>query len=178
MNREQKAASITQLHDRFKGVPLAVLTDYRGLAAGDLDRLRREVRGAAGLYQVVKNTLTLRALGDTRAEQVRSLLAGPTAIVFGFGDPVPVAKVLVKFAGDHEALSIKGAVLEGEYLTADAVKQLAELPSREQLLGQLLSLMQAPATRLLRTMNEPAARVTQLVEALRRKLEEGQPGGG
>ena len=103
--------------------------------------------------------------------------AAHRVVVFGFGDPVPVAKVLVKFRGDHEALSIKGAVLEGEYLTADAVKQLAELPSREELLGQLLSLMQAPATRLLRTMNEPAARVTQLVEVLRRKLEEGSGGG-
>lgn len=175
MNWEEKAACTGELRERFNTAPLAVLTEYRGLGAGQLDMLRREVRAADGIYQVAKNTLARRAVAETRAADVLQMLRGPTAIVFGYRDPVVLSKIVVKFAGEHEALTIKGAVLDGKVLTPEAVKQLAELPSREELLGQLLALLQAPATRLLRAIKEPAVRVTQLVEAIRRKREEGQP---
>ena len=98
-------------------------------------------------------------------------------MVFAEGDPVVVAKVIVRFAGDHEALSIKGGVLEGEYLTSEAVKTLAELPGREELLGKLLAVLQAPAVQLVRTLQEPGTRLARLVDAIRRKQEEAQSGG-
>ena len=171
MNREQKAACVADLRKRFTEAKLALLAEYRGLTAGQLDELRRNVRGVEGEYRVAKNTLTRRAVAETDARDVEPLLNGPTAIVFASGDPVVVAKVVVRFADDHEALSIKGGVLEGEYLTAEAVKTLAELPSREELLGRLLAVLQAPAVQLLRTLQEPAARLTRLVDAIRQTQE-------
>jgi large subunit ribosomal protein L10 len=176
MNREKKALCAGQMQDRFKLATLVVLTTYRGLRAGQLDRLRAEVRGADGTYQVAKNTLMRRAFGDSGPSEFSALLVGPTAIVFAHKDPVAVAKVVVRFAGDNDALEIRGGLLDGAYLTADAIKQLAELPSREEILGQLLALLQAPATRLLRTLNEPGARLVRFVEALRQR-QEGQSEG-
>jgi len=176
MNREQKAACVADLRERFNNAKLALLADYRGLTAGQLDELRRSVRGAQGEYRVAKNTLARRAVVDTDAREIVQLLTGPTAVVFATGDPVVVAKVVVRFAGDHEALSIKGAVLEGEYLTAESVKTLAELPSREELLGKLLAVLQAPAVQLLRTLKEPATRLARLVDAIGRNKEGEQSG--
>jgi large subunit ribosomal protein L10 len=171
MDRETKATNVASLRERFERASLAILTEYRGLAAGELDSLRREVRAAQGEYRVAKNTLTRRALAETDARDLAPLLSGPTAVVFGSEDPVVIAKVLVRFADDHTALTIKGAVLDGEYLTPERVDELAKLPGREELLGSLLALMQAPATQLVRTLNEPGAQVARLLEALRQRQE-------
>ena len=176
MNQEQKAERMAQLGERFKAAKVAVLTEYRGLSAGQLDRLRREIREAHGLYAVPKNTLARRALGGDSPKELVSLFVGPTAVVFGYQDPVAVAKIVVRFAGDHEGLTIKGGLVEGEFLSAKAVKELAELPGREELYARLLATLQAPATRLLRTLNEPAARLVRLIEALRSRVE-GESGG-
>ena len=177
MNREQKAACVADLRERFSSAKLALLAEYRGLTAGQLDELRRNVRAAEGEYRVAKNTLMRLAVADTDAREIGPLLTGPTAIVFAAGDPVVVAKVVVRFADDHEALSVKGGVLEGEYLTSEAVKTLAELPGREELLSKLLGTLQAPAVQLVRTLQEPATRVARLVDAIRSKQEGAQSGG-
>jgi large subunit ribosomal protein L10 len=175
MKQEQKVTCTAELEKRFSTATVVVLTEYRGLAAGQLDRLRREVRAAEGLYKVAKNTLARRAVGAVRATALGKMLKGPTALVFGFRDPVVVAKVIVRFAKDHETLTIKGGVLDDQVLTAEGIKELSELPGREELLGRLLALLQAPATRLLRTLQQPAAQVVQLVEAIRRRQAEGAP---
>jgi large subunit ribosomal protein L10 len=177
MKREEKGPRIAELQQRFEAAKLAVVTDYRGLTAGQLDRIRSEIRAAEGECRVAKNTLTRRAIADTHAREIGSLLSGPTAFVFAYQDPVAVAKIIVRFAGEYKALEIKGGVFEGEFLAPEAVKGLAELPSREQLLGRFLGVLQAPAVQLLRTLQEPAARMARLADALRRKREEGQSGG-
>jgi large subunit ribosomal protein L10 len=171
MKRETKATEIAELHERFTGAKLALLTEYRGLKAGELDNLRHGVRSVQGEYRVAKNTLARRAVEETHARELKALLSGPTAIVFGNDDPVVVAKIVVRFADEHSGLSIKGAVLDGQLLTPQAVKELAELPGREELLGRLLALMQAPATQLLRTLKEPAAQIARVVDAVRAKQE-------
>jgi large subunit ribosomal protein L10 len=178
MNWEQKGQRTVELQRRFKDAKLVVLTDYRGLAAGELDRLRREVREAEGLYHVAKNTLTRRAVREGSPQELTALLVGPTAVAFAYADPVAVAKVVVRFAGDHEALSIKGGLIEGEFLSPERVKELAELPSREVLYARLLAVMQAPAIRLLRALNEPAARLVRVLDVLRQRQERGEPGDG
>jgi large subunit ribosomal protein L10 len=178
MNRERKAERMAQLGERFRAAKLAVLTDYRGLSAGQLDRLRREIREANGVYAVAKNTLARRAFGERGSEELISLLVGPTAVVFGYQDPVAVAKIVVRFAGDHEALTIKGGLVEGEFLSPARIKELAELPGRGELYARLLAALQAPAARLLRTLNEPAARLVRVLDALRSRRAEGEAGGG
>ena len=100
------------------------------------------------------------------------LLKGPNGWVFAYRDPVSLSKALVKFSEQYAMLKIKGGVLDGEYLGPEKVKDLAKLPSREGLQAQLLSLMQAPATHLVRLIQEPGARVARLLEMVRKSKPE------
>ena len=168
MNREEKTALIADINARLRGASLAIMTEYRGLTVAQMNRLRRELKQVGGAYQVTKNTLTRRALKDTAFEKLEELLTGPTGLVTTAQDPVAVAKVLVRFAEQHDKLKITGGVLEGTVLPAANVSALARMPSREVLLAQLLGLINAPAAQLLRTIQEPAARVARLVGALER----------
>ena len=168
MNRDDKTAAIASMNSRLRTASLAVMTEYRGLTVAQMNRLRRELKQVGAVYQVTKNTLTRRALKDTAFERLGELLRGPTGMVTTADDPVAVAKVLVRFAEQHDKLKITGGVLEGAVLPAASVGDLAKLPSREVLMAQLLGLMQAPAAQLLRTIQEPAARVARLLGALER----------
>lgn len=168
MNRQEKTALIEDLNARLRASSLAVMTEYRGLTVAQLDRLRRELKQVGGRYQVTKNTLTRRALKDTVFGKLEELLRGPTGLVTTAADPVAVAKVLVRFAEQHDKLKITGGVLDGSVLPAENVSALAKLPSREVLLAQLLGLINAPASQLLRTIQEPGAQVARLLGALER----------
>jgi large subunit ribosomal protein L10 len=176
VNREEKTALIAQINERLRGSSLAVMTEYRGLTVAQLNRLRRELKQVGGAYQVTKNTLTRRALKDTAFEKLEALLTGPTGIVTAGQEPVAVAKVLVRFAEQHDKLKITGGVLDGAVLPAANVSALAKLPSREVLLAQLLGLINAPASQLLRTIQEPAAQVARLLGALERSKQAASAG--
>jgi large subunit ribosomal protein L10 len=169
MRRTEKAENVRGLQDDLGRATLAVLAEYRGLTAGQMNRFRRAVREAQGRCRVTKNTLTRRAVAASRYEKLTPLLNGPVALVLAFKDPVALAKLTVKFADELPKLEIKGAVLDGQVLPPAEVKALASLPAREIVLAQLLGLLQAPAGQLLRTLNEPAARIARLVDALGRR---------
>jgi large subunit ribosomal protein L10 len=171
VNKQEKTAVIEDIHGRLRGSTMAVMTEYRGLTVAQMDRLRRELKAVGGRYQVTKNTLTRRALKDTAFEKLDGLLQGPTGIVTTEKDPVAVAKVLVKFAEQHDKLKITGGVLDGAVLPAENVGALAKLPSREVLLAQLLGLINAPASQLLRTIQEPGAQVARLLGAIERSKQ-------
>ena len=176
MNRTEKTALIADIHSRLQSSQLAIMTEYRGLTVAQINRLRRELKQVGGVYQVTKNTLTRLALKETAFEKLEELLHGPTGLVTAAQDPVAVAKVLVKFAEQHDKLKITGGVLAGAVLPAANVSALAKLPSREVLLAQLLGVINAPATQLLRTIQEPAAQVARLLGALERvKQSQSQP---
>jgi large subunit ribosomal protein L10 len=172
VNREEKAAAVADLHTRFKQATVTVLASSQGLSVGKMQQLRRALRQAGGEYKVTKNTFARRASQDTPYSRLEPLFKGPTGLVFGYADPVAVAKALVRFAEDNERLSIKVAVLNDRLLEPAAVSELAKLPSREVLLGMLLGLMQAPAAQLLRTIQEPGARLARLLDRVRARLEE------
>jgi large subunit ribosomal protein L10 len=172
VNREEKAAAVSDLRGRFQRATVTLLASSQGLSVGKVQQLRRALRQAGGEYKVAKNTLARRAVQETAAARLETLLEGATGLVFGYADPVAVAKALVRFAEDNEKLSIKAGVLDRELLAPAAVTALAKLPSREVLLGMLLGVMQAPATQLLRTMQEPSARLTRLVDQVRARLDE------
>jgi large subunit ribosomal protein L10 len=172
VNREEKAAAVAALHENFAKATVTLLAQSHGLSVAKMQQLRRALKLAGGEYRVAKNTFTRRAIKDTAYSRLEAMLQGQTGLVFGYQDPVAVAKVLVKFAEENDKLSIKGAVLEQQVLEAAAVTELAKLPSREQLLGTLLSLMQAPATQLLRTIQEPGARLVRVLDRVRARLEE------
>lgn len=166
MNRAEKIESAEALRGDLQRASVTVLAEYRGLTVTELNRLRRAVRDADGRCRVAKNTLARRSVAKTSYEVMEPLLEGPLALIIGFGDPVAIAKVAVKFADELPKLEIKGGVIDGTLLPVVDVKALATLPPREVILAQLLGLLQAPASRLLRTLNEPAAQLARLADAL------------
>jgi len=178
MKRSEKVDNVDVLHGELKRATVAVLAEYRGLTAGQMTRFRKAVREVDGRCRVAKNTLAKRAVTDTGYQSLEPMLRGPLALIVGFKDPVAVAKVAIKFADEFPKLEIKGAVVGGQLVKADGVKALATLPPREVLLAQLMGLLQAPATQLLRTLNEPAASVARLVDALGKRAAAASPGDG
>lgn len=168
MKRQEKSNVVNALREKLGKACVVIVAQAYGLDSAQTLRLRRAVRQAGGELKVAKNTLARLAAENTQYAPLTGLLSGPTALVFGYKDPVAVAKVLVEFSGEAaEKVSIKGGVLEGRALDAGAVKELAELPPREVLVGTLLGLIQAPAAQLLRTIQEPGARLVRLLDRLR-----------
>lgn len=121
-----------------------VVADYRGLNVAQVTELRKQLREAGIEFQVLKNTLVRRATAEANLSELDGILTGPTAIAFSADDAVAPAKILNSFAKKNDALKIKGGVVEGQVVGVEAIKALAELPSREGLLSMLLSVLQAP----------------------------------
>lgn len=171
MTRDEKGAAIAALQEQFSKATMTLVATTTGLNVATVQKLRRELKKAGGEYKVAKNTLTRLALKETAFERLEEMMQGPTGLVFAYGDPVAVTKVLVKFAEDNEKVSVKAGVLDRKLLQESEIKELAKLPGREALLGMLLGLLQAPATQLLRTMQEPGARLVRLLDAVRARAE-------
>lgn len=171
MARPDKAATVADLKDQFSGSAAVVLTEYRGLKVKDLKELRRSL-GADATYAVAKNTLTTIAAREAGIEGLDSTLAGPTAIAFINGDVANVAKSLRDFAKAHPALVIKGGVMDGQVLDADAVKKLADLESREVLLAKLAGALQANLSRAVYLIAAPLNQAARALGALERAATE------
>lgn len=153
MNRDEKSAIVAELNETFKRAKFFVVTDYCGLTVSELQKVRRELRDCNSEIRIAKNTLMRRAVTDTVCEVLTEDFTGTTAIVMAYDDPVLPAKVLAKFAEDHAKFQLRSAVLEGEKITVDNIIALSKLPSREVLLGQLLSVMNGVPTALVRVLS-------------------------
>lgn len=164
----EKAETVAAVHQRLKSAKMAIVTEYRGLSVAQITRLRREIRHASGEYHVIKNTLVRRALENTVFGDLEKLLEGPNGWVFSYDDPVVLSKALVKFAEDNDKLRIKGGVFEGKFMDTAGVKILSQMPSKPELQARLLAMINAPATQLVRLIQEPGARVVRLMESLRK----------
>ncbi len=166
--RPDKAEAVAELTEAFRGAAAAVLTEYRGLTVKQISALRTAL-GADTSYAVVKNTLTKIAAGEAGLEGVDALLTGPTAVAFINGEPVEAAKALRDFARANPALVVKGGVMEGRALTADEVRKLADLESREVLLAKMAGALLASLSNAVRLFNEPLAKTARLAGALQDK---------
>jgi large subunit ribosomal protein L10 len=155
VNKTEKQDSVAQLKESFLALKTILLIDYKGLNVPNATELRRLVRKAHGEYKVVKNTLALRAAQDTTVEQVKDHFSGPTAVIYTSKDPVALAKVVVEFAKTVPAINFKAGVVEGRPVTAAQVLELTKLPSRPELIGKLLFLLNSPLTRLVTVLNAP-----------------------
>jgi large subunit ribosomal protein L10 len=171
MARPDKAAAVAEIADEFRASNAAVLTEYRGLSVAELQELRRSL-GESAKYAVVKNTLTKIAAKEAGVEQLTELLVGPSAIAFVRGDPVEAAKGLRDFARAHPFLVIKGGVLDGKPLSADEIRRLADLESREVLLAKLAGAMKAGPQQAASLFVAPLSQMARLIEALRQKVEQ------
>ncbi len=173
MARPDKAAAVAELVDSFQESTGAVLTEYRGLTVKQLQDLRRSL-GENANYAVVKNTLTQIAAKDAGVEGLDDLLVGPTAIAFIAGEPVDAAKALRDFQRDNKALVVKGGYMEGRALSATEVEQLADLESREVLLGKLAGAMKGNLAKAAGLFNAPASQIARLAQALQdKRAQEG-----
>ena len=173
MARPDKAAAVAELTEKFRESNAAVLTEYRGLTVAQLTQLRSAIREHA-TYAVVKNTLTEIAAREAGVSAFDGQYAGPSAIAFITGDPVETAKSMRDFAKDHPALVIRGGLLEGKPLSADEVRQLADLESREVLLAKLAGAMKASMSGAAALFAAPLAQTARVVDALRQKVEQDQ----
>jgi large subunit ribosomal protein L10 len=168
MARPDKAASVAEITEAFTGAGAAVITEYRGLTVSEMKELRRSL-GENTQYAVVKNTLTKIAAKQAGLE-LDALLEGPTAIAFIKGDPVEAAKGLRDFAKTHPLLVIKGGVLDDKALTADEIRKLADLESRETLLAKLAGAMNASLQQAVSLFAAPLSQTARLAAALRDKV--------
>lgn len=171
MSRADREAAVAEIVESFNDSDGAVLTEYRGLSVKELQNLRRSL-GENADYAVVKNTLAKIAANQVGISGFDDLLTGPTAIAFISGDVVEVAKGLREFAKANPALVIKGGVLDGAILDASEVAKLADLESREVLLGKLAGAMLASLSQAVYLLNAPLAQAARLAGALQAKLEE------
>jgi large subunit ribosomal protein L10 len=172
MARPDKTAAVAELAEEFRSSNAAVLTEYRGLTVAQLKELRRSLSGADTTYSVVKNTLTKIAARDAGVSGFEDLLEGPSAIAFIKGDPVEAAKGLRDFARTHPLLVIKGGVLDGNPLSPDEIRKLADLESREVLLAKMAGAMQASLQNAVSLFAAPLAQTARVLEALRAKAEQ------
>lgn len=162
-NIEAKKKVVAELQQKVEDATLVVFTDYRGLTVDEMTALRSKLNVPGVTYQVVKNTMMEFALTNSGHEDVIEYISGPNAVVFSNEDPVGPAKAVYEFIKQYKKLEVKVGVLEGQLVTADKVKALAELPSREALIAQVLGTMQAPITSFVYVLN---ANLTGLVRAL------------
>jgi large subunit ribosomal protein L10 len=181
MANPEKVAAVAEIVESFRGATAAVLTEYRGLTVSQLTELRRSL-GEGAQYAVVKNTLTKIAAKEAGVDGLEDLLSGPTAVAFVSGDPVEAARGLRDFARNNPALIVKGGYVEGRSLTADEIRRLADLESREVLLAKLAGAMSGSLAQAVSLFAAPLSQAARLAEALRAKREaeggtaaEGEP---
>lgn len=173
MVRPEKVAVVEEVRERLSGSTAAVLTEYRGLSVSELAELRADLRKTDAEYKVLKNTLTRLAARDAGFDIPDELLTGPTAVTFCAGDPVAVAKALRAFSKRHPALVVKGGILDGRLLDAAETMQLADLESREELLGRLAGMFMTIIAQPARLAQANLSKAARLFGALRAKREEG-----
>ena len=171
MRIKEKQQIAEDLRDRLSKSAIIVLTDYKGLDVAAMNDLRRRLRAEQIEYQVVKNTLLSRAAEDNDIALIKDYFKGPSAIALSYEDPVAPAKVLSQFAKENKKLEIKVGVMNGQVLDADAIKALATLSSRELLLRQLLSALNAIPTSFVRTLAEVPRSFVSVLAAIRDQKE-------
>jgi len=166
MNSAEKAAQVEELRKGLTKSSNAILFAFAGLKVPQVTELRRQVRATRSSYRVVKNTLALRAAKGTPLEALSGHFVGATAVAFNEDNPVGLAKVLTAFAKTNPNLVFKAALVDGLLVEASAIKAIAELPSREELVGRLLFLMQSPLRRLVTVLNGPVRNLAGVVKQI------------
>jgi large subunit ribosomal protein L10 len=175
--RSDKATTVAELTEHFRGSNATVLTEYRGLTVAQLKTLRRNL-GRETTYAVTKNTLAKRAATDAGISGLDALFTGPTALAFVSGDPVEAAKSIRDFAKTNPHLVIKGGVFEGRAISAAEVRSLADLESREVLLSKLAGAMKASLSNAAALFQAPLAKAARAMAALQDKREQGSATDG
>jgi large subunit ribosomal protein L10 len=148
----------------LKDTGVVVVAHNTGMVAAHAAEFRKRIKEAGGSVKVAKNRLVKLALKDTKAEGISDLLAGPTVLAYS-KDPIAAARIAVKYAKENDKLVILGGAMGASVLDANGVKALAELPSLDELRATLIGLLNAPATKIARTVAEPGAQLARVIQA-------------
>lgn len=174
MNRNEKEIFIADMKSRLEQAQATFLVDYKGLNVEVINQLRRELKKIGTEFQVVKNRLLKLACQGTDTESIQESFRGPCALAITYDDIIAPAKVLIDLSKDYEKLEIKIGQTSGKPIDTDAIKKLAQLPSREQLLAQILSAMQAVPTSLVRVLNGVVVNFLNVLKAIEASKENGE----
>ncbi len=166
MRARLKEEIVSKLHDEFKEANFVILSNFSGLNVETITSLRKTLRDASTDYQVVKNSLTKRAVKNTGIEALDPYFVGPTAVALSQKDPLVSCKALIKFVKNHPLLQIKVGILDGKILAPQEVEELANLPAREVLIGKILFLFTSPQVNLLNVLNGIPQKLVQALEAI------------
>lgn len=167
--KEDKIKAVDELKETLQAAKAVFVADYRGIPVGRLTELRRRLRAADGRLKVAKNTLTRIAAKEAGMEALISLLEGPVALAFSFGEPATTAKVLNEFNREFKLLEIKGGVLDGRLISSSQVKVLADLPPFEVLVARAIGGMKGPLYGLANVLGGPLRNLVYVLEAVREK---------
>lgn len=171
VRRDEKVIQIADVADRLGRAATVVMVDYRGLNVSQMTELRKRLRDVGVEFKVAKNTLVLRAASQKGIDGLEEYLVGPIALAFGYDDPVAPAKVLSSFIKEFRKATIKGGVLEGQVVSAEAIKQLSDLPPREVLIAQVVGGIAAPLTGLVTVLNGTMRNLVYALDAIREQKE-------
>lgn len=171
MELNKKKEIVTQLHEDLKKSKIVIVTDFKGLDVAAVTKLRSQLTKENIDYRVIKNTLLRRASENTSVAVLNDLFKGPSAVAISYDDPVSPAKILTKFAEENKKLEIKGGVMDGKIIDINGIKALSSLPSREVLLSQLLSAMNAVPTGIVQLLAAVPRNMMNVLNAIKEKKE-------
>ncbi|AEP37300.1 50S ribosomal protein L10 [Taylorella asinigenitalis] len=170
LNRNEKQVVIDEISAQLSEAQSIVVAEYRGIDVASVTVLRKKARESGVYLRVLKNTLVTRAIKDTNFQQLEDKLVGP--LIYAISkDPVAAAKVLSSFAKENDKIVLKAGALPGSVLDSNGIKQLATMPSREELLSKLMGTMQAPIAKFVRTLNEVPTKFVRGLAAVRDQKE-------
>jgi large subunit ribosomal protein L10 len=175
MNRTQKSALVEDLAQRIGRASIVLVSEYRGLTAAESTEFRRRLRAARAEFKIAKNTLVKRAVAASSYAPLEEHLGGPVGVILSFDDPVAAAKTVTEFRDAGDKLKLRGAVLDGRAISREEVLALANLPPKPVVMAQLLGLIQAPASRLVRLLNEPGSSMARLMDAIAKRQGGSEP---
>jgi large subunit ribosomal protein L10 len=175
--RSEKQQDLDKLKTELAKVSTVILTTFQGITVQDDTKLRRSVQAAGGTYKVVKNTIAERAANGTPAEKLLTNLKGTNSIAYTNTDPVALAKALTKIAKDVPAFQFRSGIVEGRVISIAEIQQLANLPSKEELISKIMFLLNAPAQRLAMTLNALPRNIAVVVSEAVKANKFGSGGG-
>jgi len=171
LTRQKKEELVQSYQADLVAAPHVFLLGFEGISVNDATELRNRVRDAGGKYVVVKNRLALRAIEGANLEGLKEHFQGTTAAAFGTEEAVAIAKAVTEFAKDVEAVQLKAGLVDGQAVAGKEIKEIASLPSREELVAKLLFLMQSPISSLARTLGELQRRFVVVLDQVEKKKE-------
>lgn len=172
MKISEKEKVVNVLREKFSEAKLTILTDFQGISVESMTQLRKQLREVGGEFKVVKNTMAKRALPGTQLEPIADHFQGSVAVIMGYDDPVTATKVIKEFA-DHEGhLKLKVGVFDGQVLDQNALREVAKLPSLDQLRAHLVQNLSGPIAGLVACLQQVLRKTVAVVNAIREKKED------